>query len=717
MKKLLFIVLCILVAAGCAGPDDSIDIPSEEDDLVASFDKEDTGYLSDQATEIEGTFTGFMDLDLSAMTVEERDSYVDSLRSGGWKLRSLVGDHIKYGKNQLNTEKLHINLSAQNIGHHEVTLNDTTARVVYSLSIETIVSFEELEEAGIDPNTLTNRAFPVRLPGDPRDLFDRIGDKCAEGHDEGSLANYNYFYYFKPGKQGCDMQIVDATFTLHSLLPQKTTYPEYHRLVEDKKVTVAVFFGAAGHEEEVSYWDEGMREHREFVSALKSRGFSKTEDLDPKGERYVRHRAGLEEIVDVVSPEDLHALKHDSDGLFVEAVKTHEIIIYDGHSFYGSLSVLDDKNVYPPDTYQILFMNSCWSYEYYTKQVFEHKAGPDDPTGWALADVVNNTEAGWFLNMGEETRILLTNLFAGCETGGREGSRQYTWDAIIEAMNKHALERWRSWNLKSHEIYGVSGVRTNCYDPENPDSCNGQGGGGEGESHTYESTETIAIPDNDEAGITSTINVPDSIDFNGLTVFVDVEHTFIGDLVVELTHAGKTVTLQSREGGAADNIQKEYTPIGFTGTASAGDWVLKISDRAGRDTGSLKTWSITLTADPDAVDPITYENTTAAAIPDNDETGVESQVEVTEDRPIGSLVVTVDITHTYIGDLVIELSHNDKIVTLQDQEGGSAANLQKEFRPADFTGDSTLGTWTLKVSDRANLDSGTLNSWSITFGG
>jgi serine protease len=56
-------------------------------------------------------------------------------------------------------------------------------------------------------------------------------------------------------------------------------------------------------------------------------------------------------------------------------------------------------------------------------------------------------------------------------------------------------------------------------------------------------------------------------------------------------------------------------------------------------------------------------------------------------------------------------------VTLQDQEGGSAANLLKEFRLADFTGDSTLGTWTLKVSDRANLDSGTLNSWSITFGG
>lgn len=113
-------------------------------------------------------------------------------------------------------------------------------------------------------------------------------------------------------------------------------------------------------------------------------------------------------------------------------------------------------------------MNSCWSYEYYTKQVFAAKSTPEDPQGWLLADVVNNTEAAWFLNMADETRILLTNLFAGAETGGKDGNRYYTWANINAAMNQLSIQRYQSWGLKSHEIYGVSGVRTNRWDPEHP---------------------------------------------------------------------------------------------------------------------------------------------------------------------------------------------------------------------------------------------------------
>ncbi len=88
-----------------------------------------------------------------------------------------------------------------------------------------------------------------------------------------------------------------------------------------------------------------------------------------------------------------------------------------------------------------------------------------DPTGWGLADVVNDTESGWFMNMAEESRILLTNLFAGAEHGGRDGNRHFTWANVIGQMNKHAIDRYTSWGLKSHEIYGVSGVRSNTFEP------------------------------------------------------------------------------------------------------------------------------------------------------------------------------------------------------------------------------------------------------------
>jgi len=110
-------------------------------------------------------------------------------------------------------------------------------------------------------------------------------------------------------------------------------------------------------------------------------------------------------------------------------------------------------------------MNSCWSYEYYTKQIFKNNATDEDPKGWALADVVNDTESGWFHNMADESRILLTNLLAGAESGGIDGARYYTWDRIIGAMNDYAVRSYEWNNSNSHEIYGVSGVTTNTYDP------------------------------------------------------------------------------------------------------------------------------------------------------------------------------------------------------------------------------------------------------------
>ncbi len=715
MKNTIFSLLSVF-AFGCNLAEDAI--PPEADDLAPTFNKEDTAYYSDLATELQGVFHGEMVLDLSSMAESERQSLLDSLRSGGWKLTSLVTDHIKFGKNQLNTEKLHMNLSADNVTSHQVTLDGTTARVEYTLSIETIVSFDELRAAGIEPASLTDRTFAVKLPADPRAVFSQVGERCAEGFDAGSLADYNYFYYFVPEKPGCDLSLVTAAFTLHSLLPRKSTYPEYHRLTADRKVTVAVFFGAADHNETVSPSDEGVREHREFLDALRSRGFAKTQDLNP-GQRWSRTKAGLEETVDVVSPNDLAELKSDTQGLFRKALKEHEIIIYDGHSFYGSLRVLQEKDAYPADTYQIIFMNSCWSYEYYTTQVFKNKASAADPTGWALADVVNNTEPAWFLNDAEETRILLTNIFAGCETGGRDGTRQYTWEGIIQAMNKFALDRFKSWRLESHEVYGVSGVRENCYDPAHPDACLGQNGPtdpGTSERTSFENTTAQDIPDEQSAGIVSTIQVSDDRAFTGLEVSVDIEHTWIGDLVVELRHNGTTVTLQSREGGSEKSIHKMFQPAGFAGQTSGGTWELLVSDRAARDTGRLQSWKLTFITPKQAQAPRTYASQDNLAIPDNDTTGIASTIEVPDERSVGTLTVHVDITHSYVGDLVLELEHAGRVVTLQNQQGGSARNLVKDFTLADWHGASAKGNWTLLVSDRAAADSGTLNGWSITVG-
>ncbi len=108
-------------------------------------------------------------------------------------------------------------------------------------------------------------------------------------------------------------------------------------------------------------------------------------------------------------------------------------------------------------------------------------------------------------------------------------------------------------------------------------------------------------------------------------------------------------------------------------------------------------------------------------IPDN--ATVTSTIEVTSDVVITALAVTVDITHTYIGDLEIWVySPGGRSVMLHDREGGGNDNLHATYfddvqdgaGPLDcLLGTQSLGTWTLHVKDCEADDVGTLNWWQI----
>jgi hypothetical protein len=108
-----------------------------------------------------------------------------------------------------------------------------------------------------------------------------------------------------------------------------------------------------------------------------------------------------------------------------------------------------------------------------------------------------------------------------------------------------------------------------------------------------------------------------------------------------------------------------------------------------------------------------HENTTPTAIPDNSPSGAVSVIDVAEPAVIGALSVDVDITHTYVGDLKVVLTHNGTEAVLWNREGGSDDDIQQTFKPEDFTGMDAAGTWTLHVVDEASIDTGALNSWAI----
>ncbi len=107
-----------------------------------------------------------------------------------------------------------------------------------------------------------------------------------------------------------------------------------------------------------------------------------------------------------------------------------------------------------------------------------------------------------------------------------------------------------------------------------------------------ESMPAAPIPDNDPTGITDTIEVAESGTVKGVTVYVEITHTYRGDLRVVLEHAGKEVVLHDRSGGGADNLSEIYSLTEFNGTSVSGAWTLKVSDSYRADTGTLDSWGL-----------------------------------------------------------------------------------------------------------------------------
>lgn len=112
------------------------------------------------------------------------------------------------------------------------------------------------------------------------------------------------------------------------------------------------------------------------------------------------------------------------------------------------------------------------------------------------------------------------------------------------------------------------------------------------------------IPDSAPAGITSAIDIADDLSIRQLSVTLDVSHTAIGDLVVELVApGGKRVTLHDRAGGDGDDLRRTYTIGDFAGLSSAGPWRLVVSDHRRTEIGTLNRWELNLRGTPAAFPP------------------------------------------------------------------------------------------------------------------
>lgn len=134
----------------------------------------------------------------------------------------------------------------------------------------------------------------------------------------------------------------------------------------------------------------------------------------------------------------------------------------------------------------------------------------------------------------------------------------------------------------------------------------------------------------------------------------------------------------------------------------------------------------------------TTTNDTDMSVGPDAGTTTESVITITEDFVVTGVEVSLNLEHTFMGDLSLRVIAPDGTqVVLSNRNGGGGNDMLNttfsdnatmaiedgtppyggEFTPEDalntFNGISALGDWTLQIIDNANADGGTLLDWSL----
>ncbi|MEV7519840.1 M4 family metallopeptidase [Streptomyces sp. NPDC091371] len=147
---------------------------------------------------------------------------------------------------------------------------------------------------------------------------------------------------------------------------------------------------------------------------------------------------------------------------------------------------------------------------------------------------------------------------------------------------------------------------------------------------------------------------------------------------------------------------------GTANTAGTSNVTVTVTDSANQTGTASFTWTV------GTQQQTVFENTTDYAI--NDNSTVESPITVnrTGNAP-STLKVDVNIIHTYIGDLKVDLIAPDgSVYNLHNRSGGSADNIIKSYT-VNASSEVAQGVWKLRVNDNANIDTGKIDSWKLTF--
>jgi subtilisin-like proprotein convertase family protein len=212
----------------------------------------------------------------------------------------------------------------------------------------------------------------------------------------------------------------------------------------------------------------------------------------------------------------------------------------------------------------------------------------------------------------------------------------------------------------------------------------------------------LPLPINDNSTTTSYIEINDAYCIGDIDIELDLTHTYIGDLEVDVTSPeGTTVRLHDRSGGATDDLHMYYDEQGgdlpegpgtladWEGEIVTGTWTMHVTDNAGADTGTLDHWALKIASSGDICPPVAHD------------------VEVFTDEDT-AVDITLDGASPTGDELVFIITSNPGDAMLQNLDGSPIGSLpytlyddQVRYVPdSAFIG---IDTFTYIVSD--GLDS------------
>lgn len=124
------------------------------------------------------------------------------------------------------------------------------------------------------------------------------------------------------------------------------------------------------------------------------------------------------------------------------------------------------------------------------------------------------------------------------------------------------------------------------------------------EFDSADASSAIAIPDDDNTGISSSVAMSSSVNYiASLNVDVNISHTYRGDLALYLNSpSGTEIQLKASSNDSTENLIGNY-PLdftsldelsGFNGENPNGTWTLNVRDIVGDDVGTLNSWRLNI---------------------------------------------------------------------------------------------------------------------------